>query len=110
MTLTEYLASGALIKILRLNTGGNPPSVWITPTQDGAFQYGPTKSENSVGGQPPPFGCVNEEKIFTPNVGEVTAFLRTFGLSEQEAASVVRKSGTSPSGDSFPAGTVIVGR
>ncbi len=31
MELTDYLADGALINILRTNSGKNPPLVWITP-------------------------------------------------------------------------------
>jgi hypothetical protein len=102
MTLPEYLASGALIQILKTNTGGNPPSVWITHDSDGTYRYVFTPGQNSVGGKSAPFLAFQDNKIFRPEKDNVIAFLCTFGLSTSEAEYVVRQIGTEPPDNQIP--------
>jgi hypothetical protein len=96
MELTDYLTEGALINILRTNSGKNPPPVWITPKPDGTFGYGDTKVSNSFGGHTAPFGAVQGGKIFRAMETEVVDFICTFGLSKAQAERVVQRIGIEP--------------
>lgn len=97
MNLVDYLANGALVDILRTNSGKNPPPIWITAQPNSSFHYLDSKQQNSVGGRFAPFRALQAGKVFLPKVEEVVEFLRTFGLSKAEAECVVQRVGVEPS-------------
>jgi hypothetical protein len=77
MTLSEYFIGGGLIEILRRNTGGTPPRLWLTQDAQGFFHRVFSEPSDGVGGEPIPFNTVFKNKVFRPNLDEVLAYLQT---------------------------------
>jgi len=51
---------------------------------------------SATGGEGPPISALHGETIFAPKRDAVIRFLKSFGLSDDEAAEVVRRVGTVP--------------
>ncbi len=69
--LKEYLISGALLHMLKTNTGGTAPHIWIVRKSTGElthrFTYdvtGDQHMQDAIGGIKAPFYTLEGEKIF----------------------------------------------
>ena len=101
--LSHYHANGGLIQILKRNSGGNSPRVWIVKESDGTFRQTFASTEGAVGGEPVPFGAFEKNKVFRPEIDVVVEYLQTFGLSSAEAKSVIEHVGFEPPDAPHPA-------
>ncbi len=96
--ITDYLANGGLISILRSNLlgGKNQPRVWLCLDQLGNVTHTFVPERGVIGGQLVPFGAIRDDKVFTPKRDSVLSFIESFGLNRQEAEKAVSEVGTAP--------------
>lgn len=96
--IVDYLEHGGLVQILKSNMSGgrNQPCVWLRPDSLGNVVHTFVAARGTVGGAIVPFLALNDNRIFTPKMTEVLAFLSTFGLSKREAEHVAETIGTAP--------------
>jgi hypothetical protein len=95
--IIDYLKQGGLIAILLQNQGGNhPPSAWLRAKEGGGGIHTFDPERGQVGGQAIPARATYFTKVFTPKRAEVAEYLRTFGLTPEEAEEVLKAVGTAP--------------
>lgn len=96
--VTDYLANGGLISILRSNLSGgrNQPRVWLCLDNLGNVTHSFISERGVLGGQQVPFWAVHDAKVFTAKQDLVVSFVESFGLTPQEAEKVVSEVGTAP--------------
>jgi hypothetical protein len=96
--IIDYLKNGGLIAILRSNISGgkNQPRAWLCLDHLGNVTHTFISDRGIIGGQPVPFWAVHDDKVFRPERDSVLAFLRSFGLTRQEAEAVVSEVGMAP--------------
>ena len=93
--LQEFLV-GRFIYFLQTNSLGRQSNVWVIENADGSIQITTTKPDKFLGGEEVPFDSTSNGRIFRPKVGEVIAYLQTFGLSVKEAEQVADEIGVHP--------------
>lgn len=93
-----YLKNGGLIAILRSNISGgrDQPRAWLRLDSLGNVTHTFIEERGQIGGKTVPSRAVYEDHVFTPKLDEVLAFLRGFGLDENQASDVISSVGTSP--------------
>ena len=94
--IVEYLQHGGLVQILRQNLSGgkSQPRVWLRRDTAGNVVHTFTEAPGAVGGATVPFAALRANRIFAPKRGDVLAFLKTFGLSGDDANRVIDAVGT----------------
>lgn len=96
--VVNYLEHGGLVQILKANMSGgkNQPRVWLGRDSLGNVVHTFIAERGSVGGATIPFFALHDNRLFTPKLNEVLAFLSTFGLTAGDAKQVARAVGTAP--------------
>lgn len=96
--IVDYLRHGGLLRILRSNMlgGKNQPRVWLTRDSLGNVVHTFAPERGLIGGGTVPFLVLHDDRIFGPKRGEVVDFLRTFGLSKDDANTIVAGVGVAP--------------
>lgn len=94
----EYLKQGGLVEILgsNLSDGCSHWRVWLWIDGLGNINHTFIAERGVIGGGRIPSWAIHEDKIFAPKADEVRAFLKSFGLSDEEAARVIDHIGTVP--------------
>ena len=92
-TPSQPLPHGGLFAILARNS---PQPVWLRRGPRGSVTHTYIEGYSATGGDAPPLSALHGEKIFTPKRDAVIRFLKSFGLSDDDAAEVVRRVGTAP--------------
>jgi hypothetical protein len=97
-SVVDYLAHGGLVQILKSNTSGgkNQPRVWLTRDSIGNVIHTFTAERGTVGGATVPVSALHDNRVVAAKVNEVLSFLKTFGLSHDDARCVVNVIGTAP--------------
>lgn len=95
-TIVEFLAQGGLISILRSNMSGGTrqPRVWLCRDSLDNMTYTFDEARGLVGGQPIPQGALRNAKVSASRRDGVVAFVEGFGLTHDEAVTVVNRAGT----------------
>ncbi|MHB1559574.1 MAG: hypothetical protein ACYC61_19170 [Isosphaeraceae bacterium] len=95
--ILKYLKEGGLIQILSTNLQGgrDQPRVWLTYNSRGELAYTFAADRGLIGtGAVVPFWAIHKDKVFPPKKHAVLDFLSSFGLTREEAESVVETVGT----------------
>lgn len=91
--IKDFLIHGGLISILVRNS---PEPVWLRRGPGGQLTYTYIEGYSATGGEVPPMFALHGEKIFTPKREAVGRFLKSFGLTDQDAEVVMRTVGVAP--------------
>lgn len=96
--IVEYFEDGGLLRILKHNLSGGKkqPRVWLAFDTSDNVIHTFIEDRGLIGGETIPFFAIHENKIFTPEIFNVTKFLQSFGLSTTQAKKIVKKVGASP--------------
>lgn len=94
--IRDYLRNGGLLWMLGAGSDGSSPPVWLRRNTLGNVTHTFVEERGMVGGGPIPPRAESGDKIFTPLRQKVIRFVRSFGLSEKDAISVVDAIGTHP--------------
>ncbi len=96
--IVNYLQHGGLLRILRSNLSGgrSQPRVWLSRDTLGNVVHTFLEGPGHIGGATVPFYALHNDRILTPKLDEVTEFLKTFGLSQEDAKRVTKTVGTAP--------------
>ena len=94
MASVLLLAGGALVELLKKHSGAK--AVWLTIKSDGSVTYTFLKPDLGCGGIAVPIDLIEDDKIFTVKQAEAEAFIRSFGLSHNDAEEVILRIGTAP--------------
>ncbi len=89
----DFLIHGGLFAILARNS---QQPVWLRRGPRGSLTQTYIEGYSVTGGESPPLSALHGEKIFTPKRDAVIRFLKSFGLTDDEAGEVVRRVGTAP--------------
>ena len=97
--ILQYLKHGGLVAILARNTQGGPPQnqprVWLTFSPRGALSYTLEAERGLIGsGAVVPFWALHENGILPDKRPKVLTFLKSFGLTQEEAEEVMEAVGT----------------
>jgi len=88
--IKDFLVHGGLISILVRN---GPEPVWLRSGPHGNVTETYIEGYSATGGESPPLFALHGEKIFAPKRDNVLRFVKSFGLSDNDAEDVVRKVG-----------------
>jgi hypothetical protein len=88
--ITEYFIGGGLVAILVRNS---PERVWLRRDTNGNIAFTYIEDYGIVGGRPAPQFALFGESIFEPQKNDVVEFIRSFGLSRQQAEQVIHAVG-----------------
>lgn len=97
--ISDYLAHGGLISILRSNLSGgaNQPKAWLCRDSLGNVTHTFLQERGMVGGESVPFFALHGgDKIFKPKILEVREFLQSFQLSSADVERIIAAVGTAP--------------
>lgn len=86
-----FLKEGGLVSLL-LQDGHKP--VWLRLSPYGNITFTLIEGYSGTGGAVPPTQALHGERIRKDKVVDVARFLRTFGLTEEQANDVIRAVGT----------------
>jgi hypothetical protein len=79
-----------------MSGGKNQPRVWLTRDSLGNVVHTFVAERGILGGATVPPFALHDNRVFAPKRDEVLAYLATFGLSSEDARSVVDAIGTAP--------------
>lgn len=88
--MVDFLVHGGLISILQRNS---PEPVWLRRNSFGNVTYTFVAGYSGTGGQPAPRNALLGEKIIAVKKPEVIDFMRSLGLPDAMAETVVAKVG-----------------
>jgi len=91
--IMEFLVDGGLIAILQTN---GPERVWLRRDASGNLTFTFMEGYSATGGHVPPAYALHGERIFSPKEREVSEFIQSFGLSEEQAEHIVSSIGKAP--------------
>jgi hypothetical protein len=93
----KFLKTGGLLSILWSNIHGGKlqPRVWLCRNNLGNVTYTFYEERGLIGGQTVPAAAIRGERVFKPKRDQVLSFLKSFGLDDAEAESVLASVGTS---------------
>ncbi len=96
--IVDYLANGGLLQILNANLSGgkNQPRVWIRRDNIGNVVHTFDPERGMVGGETVPFFALHNNRVFAPIKDKMVNYLRSFGISKEEAEFVISEVGTAP--------------
>lgn len=95
--IVDYLEHGGLVQILKSNSSGGrtQPRVWLGQDSLGNVVHTFVPERGKVGGATVPFFALHNNRLFSPNVADISEFLLSFGLSKEDARQVIATVGTS---------------
>lgn len=94
--IADYLASGGLLLMLHSGPNDSTPRVWLRRDNLGNVTHTFVEERGLVGGAVPPVLAFVDDKVFTGKREEAKRFIMSFGLSDDEADSVIDRIGTRP--------------
>jgi hypothetical protein len=97
--IIDYLKTGGLIAILRLNLGDGirQPKVWICRDSLGGVTHTLSEERGLIGGETVPLSTVHQGRVFKPKENQVLDFLmKSFRLHEGDAREVLNSVGVAP--------------
>ncbi len=89
----DFLIGGGLFAILARNS---PRPVWLRRGPRGSLTHTYIEGYSATGGDAAPISALHGEKIFTPRRDAAIRFVKSFGLTDDDAAEVIRRVGTAP--------------
>jgi hypothetical protein len=90
--IKDFLIRGGLTLILVRNS---PEPVWLVRGPRGILMHTYIEGYSATGGESPPMFALHGEKISAPKRDAVVRFVKSFGLSDEDAEEVVNKVGVS---------------
>jgi len=92
-TIKNFLIDGGLISILVHNS---PEPVWLRRGPRGNVTFTNIDGYSQNGGKIPPAYVLEGERISAPKQEEVIQFMKSFGLTDNDARDVISHIGTAP--------------
>lgn len=94
--IVQFLIDGGLVRMLKYGSALTPPRMWIYRNNAGRVSSSVSARRGEIGGAEVPVISLNHGRVNLAKNAAVARFVRSFGLTVEEAHEVLRRVGTYP--------------